>query len=84
MLTISLIPIFLWLILLSIFWPLTLGYVIHHLTKNTKATTILTSIITVTTLYFALTTPYTYNIFFYASLISVAAALFTWMYDMSS
>jgi hypothetical protein len=84
MLTMSLMPIAIWIVLLSIFWPLTLGYAIQHLTKNTKATTILTSIITVTTLYFALTTPYTYNIFFYASLISVCAALFTWMYDMAS
>ena len=84
MLTMSFMPIVFWVVLLSIFWPLTLGYVIQYVTHNLKATTILTSIITITTLYFSFTTPYTYNILFYAALISVAAAIFTWMYDMAS
>jgi hypothetical protein len=77
-------PLFIWIILLSIFWPITLGYAIQHLTHNLKATTIITSIITIIAIYFCLTTPYAFNIFVYASIFSVATAIFAWMYEMAT
>ena len=73
-----------WVLLLGIFWPVTLGYAINKLTNNLKATTIIMSIITATTIYFSITTPYALNIFVYAAIISIASALFAWMYEMAS
>lgn len=68
-------------IALGIFWPIPLSYALYMMTKNTKATTILTLTATITALFFSLTTPYALNISVYGAVISLGLAGFIWMYE---